>query len=117
MENIETTIPTPVAQETPPVQTVQAAPPPPAAETPPAKKNIMLYVIFAIAVLIVLGGVIASLMMGSAPKAPEPAVVVQPTAVVTPTPVASTDEQEVDGVVVDDPSTDFTDVDKDLQGL
>lgn len=116
METIETTTPTPAVRETPPIQTVQAAPPPPV-EAPPAKKNIMLYVIFAIAVLIVLGGIVASLMMGNAPKAPEPAAVVQPTAVVTPTPVASTDEQEVDGVVVDDPAVDFTDVDKDLQGL
>ena len=55
-------------------------------------------------------------MMGSAPKA-QSCSSSPITAVVTPAPVASTDEQELDGVVVDDPSTDFTDVDKDLQGL
>ena len=116
MENTETTISTPAAQGTPPVQNVQQAPTPPV-ETPPAKKNMMLYVIFAIAVLIVVGGVVASLMMGNASKAPEPATTANPTEAVTPTPVASTDELEVDEIVVDDPVTDFTDVDKDLQGL
>ncbi len=116
MENTENITPNPVPQAIPPAQSTQPAPP--SAEIPVKKSsNLMLYVFILIAVLILIGGA-GFMMMKNINSSSEPAAAtVQPTEQITPTPSVVSEETEVDSVIVDDPASDFTDVDKDLQGL
>lgn len=116
MENIENTTPNPIPQVSPPAQNTQPAP---SSSEIPVKKssNLMLYVLILIAILVLIGGS-GFMMIKNINSSLEPAAVTpQPTEQITPTPSVVSEETEVDNVTVDDPASDFTDVDKDLQGL
>lgn len=103
----------PAPQTVPPVQ----APMAPAGTEPPIKRNnkMVLYII-TVAVLILIAGFLY-IIFGNLNKSAQPVVTETPTIVPSPTTGVVSDETEIDNIIVDDPESDFSDVDKDLQSL
>ncbi|MEK7610862.1 MAG: hypothetical protein AAB486_00620 [Patescibacteria group bacterium] len=90
----------------------------------PAKKNYLSYIVLALALIAVAGGLYWFNLKNTTPVPvaveTTPAVTTQPTVTPTPTPSSVTVQDlqnEADGISISTDSADLTDLNKDIQGL
>lgn len=122
-QNTNSTVPPMQSEQSIPQTTPQTAQPTSDSQVNPAesqpttnKSNKMIFMFIILVILLVVFGILY-FMMGTNKQAVEPTPTPVPTVAISPAPAVINDETEVDNVIINDPETDFIDVDKDLQQL